>query len=121
MPDSEVSIAERVKSRLVENLGDQAHVFENHDLRAFANRDSRRLLPTVLQGVKPEVGELGDLFVRSPDAEDATCILRPTILGIYVVVQQAISLCHCLMVTVRTRHHCQLEVLCPRGVHESAQ
>jgi hypothetical protein len=48
VPDGEVSIAERVQSRLVENLGDQPHVFENHDLRAFADRDSRRLLPTML-------------------------------------------------------------------------
>ena len=100
MPDSDVSIAERVQSRLVENLGDQSHVFEDHDLRTFADRDSRRLLPTMLQGVKPKVGELGDLFVRCPDAEDATCILRPTILGIYLVVQQAITSCHRFIVTV---------------------
>ena len=120
MSDRQMCVAERIERCLVEHLGNQTHVFEDHDLRAFADRDSRRLLPTMLQGVKPEVGELGDLFVRSPDAEDATCILRPTILGIYVVVQQAISLCHCLMVTVRTRHHWQLQVLGPRGAQERA-
>ena len=100
MPDRQVSVSQRVQRRLVEDLGDQPHVFENHDLRAFADRDSRRLLPTVLQGVKPEVGELGDLLVRCPDAEDATCILWPTVPRIDVVVQQAITSCHCFIVTV---------------------
>ncbi len=82
MPDGQVSVAQRVQSRLVEDLRDQAHVFEDHDLRAFADRNPRRLLPAVLQRVKPEIRELRYLLVRRPDTEDATRILGSTIVGI---------------------------------------
>ena len=108
MTDGQVRIAQRVQRRFVEDLRHQAHVFEDHDLRALADRNSRRLLAPVLQRVKPEVGELRDLLARRPDPEDATCILWPTILGIDVVVQQAITSCHCFIVTVRTRDNRQL-------------
>src|SRR4249919_3670125 len=82
MPDGQVSVAKGVQSRLVEDLRDQAHVFEDHDLGAFADRDTCRLLPAVLQRVKPEIRELGYLLVRRPDTEDATRILRSTIVRI---------------------------------------
>jgi hypothetical protein len=55
-----------------------------------------------LQRIEPEVGELSDLLAGGPDTENATCILWPTILGIDVVVQQAITSCHCFIVTVGT-------------------
>jgi hypothetical protein len=108
MTDSQVRIAQRVQRRFVEDLRHQTHVFEDNDLGALADRDSRRLLASVLQCVKPEVGELRDLLARSPDPEDTTCILWPTILGIDVVVQQAITSCHRFIVTVRTTDNRQL-------------
>jgi hypothetical protein len=67
----------------------------------LANRNSRRLLAPVLQRVEAEVGELGDLFMRCPDAEDATCVLGSPIVWIQVVVQQTITLCHYFIVSVR--------------------
>ena len=110
MPDGQVSVAERVQRRLVEDLGHQTHVFEHHDLGAFADRNSGRLLPTVLERVEPEVGELGDLLVRRPDTENPTRILGSAIIGVYVVVQQAVTLCHCLIVTGTNRDHWELWV-----------
>jgi hypothetical protein len=64
----------------------------------------------VLQRVEPEVGELRYLLAGGPDTENATCILWPTILGIDVVVQQAITSCHCFIVTASTRDNWQLDV-----------
>ena len=57
----------------------------------------------MLERVEPEVGELGDLLVRRPDTENPTRILGSAIVGVYVVVQQAVTLCHCLIVTGGTR------------------
>jgi hypothetical protein len=64
----------------------------------------------VLERVKPEVRELGDLLVRRPDTKNPTRILGSALVGVYVVVQQAITLCHCFIVTVTTRDHWQLWV-----------
>ena len=44
-------------------------------------RDAGGLLAAVLQRVEAVVGELGHLFAGSPDAEDATGILGPGIVG----------------------------------------
>ena len=99
MPDRQVSAAEGIEGGLVEDLGYQTHVFEDHDLRALADRNPRRLLAPVLQRIEAEVGELGDLLVRRPDAEDATCILGSPIVWIQVVVQQTITLCHYFIVS----------------------
>ena len=63
-PIGEVA-AQRAQVRLVEDLGDQAHVLVDEDLLAVADRDAGRLLAAVLQGVEAEVGELGDLGVAS--------------------------------------------------------
>ena len=81
MPDREVAL-ERLERGLVEDLGDQAHVLVDQDLAAVADRDARRLLPAVLQRVEAEVGELGDVLARSPDAEDAAGVLRALVLGV---------------------------------------
>jgi hypothetical protein len=35
----------------------------------------------MLQGVQPEIGELGDLVTRSPDPEDATRVLGALLTG----------------------------------------
>ena len=67
--------------RLVEDLGDQAHVLVDQDLPAVADRDAGRLLAAVLQGVEAEVGQLGDVLAGGPDAEDATGVLRSLLAG----------------------------------------
>ena len=59
----------------------------------------------MLERVEPEIGELGDLLVRRPDTENPTRILGSAIVGVYVVVQQAITLCHYLIVTGGARDH----------------
>ncbi len=64
-----------------EHLGDQAHVFVDDDLRAVTDRDAGRFLPAMLQGIDAEIGQLGDLFPRRPDAEDAAGVLRTSIAG----------------------------------------
>jgi len=64
-----------VQRGLVEDLRDEAHVLVDQQLLAVGGGDARRFLAAVLQGVEPEVGELGDLFTRSPDPEDAASVL----------------------------------------------
>ena len=76
---------------LVEDLGDQAHVLEDEDLAAVADRDAGGLLAAVLQGVEPEVGELGDLLAGGPDAEDAAGVLRALLAGEQVVVEPSVA------------------------------
>ena len=74
VPDRDLAL-ERLERGLVEHLGDESHVLVDEDLAAVADRDSGRFLPTVLQGVEAEVGQLGDLFTGRPDSEDATGVL----------------------------------------------
>ena len=101
MPDGQVSVAQRVKCCLIEDLGDQTHVFEDHDLGALADRNPGGLLPPMLQRVEAEIGELCYLFMGCPDAKIPTRVLRSAgvgVSGVEVVVQQAITLCHSLIV-----------------------
>ncbi len=62
----------RGQRRLVEDLADQPEILEDQHLGAVGDRDTRGLLPAMLQGVQAVVGELGDVFTRRPDAEYAT-------------------------------------------------
>ena len=80
MPDGEVA-AQAGQRRLVEDLGDQAEILVDHHAGAVADRDAGRLLAAVLECVETEVGELGDLFSRRPDAEDAAGVLRARAVG----------------------------------------
>jgi len=74
MADGKVP-AQGLEMGLVEDLGDQAHVLVDQDLRAVADSDAGRLLAAVLQRIEAEVGELGHLFAldatAGPDPEDA--------------------------------------------------
>ena len=79
--DREVAL-ERLEGRLVEDLRDQAHVLVDQDLATVAHRDAGRLLPAVLEGVQPEVGQLGDVLAGGPHAEDAARVLRALVLGV---------------------------------------
>ena len=84
MADGEVA-AQRGQVRLVEDLGDQPHVLVDEDLRPSLTAMPGGLLAAVLQGVQPEVGELGDLFARGPDPEDPAGVLRALLAGEQVV------------------------------------
>ena len=75
MPDGDVPV-QGVEYRLVEDLRDQAHVLVDHDPRAVADRDARRLLAAVLERVQPVVGELGYVLAGGPDAEDPAGVPR---------------------------------------------
>src|SRR5690606_34136096 len=65
----------------VEDLGHQAHVLVDDDPAAVAHRDPGRFLPTVLQSVEAEIGELRNLFTRRPDSEDATGLFGTGVVG----------------------------------------
>ncbi len=79
---------------LVEHLRDETHVLVDHDAVAVADRDPGGLLAAVLQGVQPEVGELGDLFAGGPDAEDAAGVLGTTFSGEELVGELTIAALH---------------------------
>jgi hypothetical protein len=85
---------ERTERGLVEDLGDQAHVLEDEDLGAVADRDSRGFLTPVLEGVEPEVRELCDLFTGSPDAEDAASVLGALFAGKQIVIESTVTTWH---------------------------
>ncbi len=82
--DREVA-AQGGEARLVEHLGDEAHVLVDEQALAVARRDTCRLLAAVLQRVQAVVGEFRDLFTRRPDPEDATCVLGALLAGKDVV------------------------------------
>ncbi len=68
--DGQVAL-ERGDATLVEHLGDEAHVLRHGDGLAVAHRDAGRLLAAVLQGVEPQVGEVGDVLTGRVHAEHA--------------------------------------------------
>lgn len=85
---------ERTEGGLVEDLGNEAHVLEDEDLGAVADRDSRGFLAPMLEGVEPEVRELCDLFARSPDTEDATRVLGAFLAGEQIVIESTVTTWH---------------------------
>jgi hypothetical protein len=54
----------------------------HHDPPAVTDGDAGRLLASVLKGVQPVVGELGDILAGSPNAKDSTGISRRTVMRI---------------------------------------
>jgi hypothetical protein len=68
--DGEVP-AQRGEGGLVEHLGDQAELLVDHDGGAVGHRHPGGLLAAVLERVQTEVGQLGDVLARRPDAEHA--------------------------------------------------
>src|SRR5439155_25041097 len=69
MADRDLS-RQRVQLLLVEDLRDEAHVAYDREPPLVRDCDARRLLPTVLEGEEPEVGETRDVPVLGPDSED---------------------------------------------------
>ena len=67
---------EAAERPLVEDVGDQAHVLDDRDRPAVGHGDAGRLLAAVLQGVEPEVGQVGDRLAGGVHAEDAARLLR---------------------------------------------
>ena len=90
MADREVAL-ERGERGLVEDLRDQAHVLVDQDLAAVAHRDAGGLLAAVLEGVEAEVGQLGDVLARRPDAEDAAGVLRALVVGVECCGQPTVA------------------------------
>ncbi|GGY72007.1 hypothetical protein GCM10010363_61710 [Streptomyces omiyaensis] len=93
MTDRDMTL-EGTERGLVEDLGHEAHVLEDEDLGAVADRDSRGFLTPMLEGVEPEVRELCDLFTRSPDTEDATRVLGAFLAGEQVVIESTVTTWH---------------------------
>ena len=88
--DGQVAL-ERGEGGLVEHLRDQAHVLVHEDLPPVADRDPGGLLAAVLQGVEPEVGQLGDILTGRPDPEDAAGVLRALVMGVECCGQPAVA------------------------------
>jgi hypothetical protein len=91
--DRDVTL-ERTERGFVEDLGHEAHVLEDKDLGAVADRDSRGFLAPMLEGVEPEVRELGDLFAGSPDTEDAAGVLGALLTGEQIVIEETVTTWH---------------------------
>src|SRR5262249_50301740 len=91
--DRDVAL-ERSEGGLVEDLGDQAHVLEDENLGAVADRDTRGFLTSVLEGVEPEVRQFCALFTRSPDTEDATRVLGALLTGEQIVIESTVTTWH---------------------------
>src|SRR6201999_2109342 len=85
---------QRGERRLVEDLGNEAHLLVHDDPPAIADRDARRLLAAMLQRVQSVVGELGDVFPRGPDAKDAAGVPRRAVVRIEIVRKTPVWLSH---------------------------
>ena len=70
VPDRELAV-QAAQLLLVEDLGHEAHVAEHSEPPRVGDGDPRGLLPAVLEGEEPEVGEPGDVALDGADAEDA--------------------------------------------------
>jgi len=93
MPHREVTL-QTLQRHLVEHLRHKAHVLVDEDVGAIAHRDSGRLLPTVLEGVQAEEGQLRDGLTRGPHPEYPAGILRALVIREEIVVEPAIAACH---------------------------
>ena len=78
MADRDVTL-EGVQGLLVEHLGDQSEILEDHDLTAVRDGDAGRFLPAMLQRVQAVVRQLGDFLAGRPHPENATFFLRALI------------------------------------------
>ena len=67
---------ERGERAVVEHRGHEALLLHDHDLAAVADGHTRGLLPPVLEGEHPEVGELRHGLARGVDAEDAARLFQ---------------------------------------------
>ena len=70
MPGGQVA-GEFLQGTLVEHVGDQAHFLVDGHLAAIAGDDAGAFLAAVLQGVEPEVDELGGVLVAEHAADAA--------------------------------------------------
>ena len=75
MADGEVALEGR-QLALVEGVGDEAHLLDDHDRLAVAHRHARRLLASVLEGVEAGVGQMGDRLARRVHPKDAARLAR---------------------------------------------
>jgi hypothetical protein len=93
VPDSDMSL-QRLQSGLIEYLRDQAHVLVDQDPTAVADGYPGGFLTAVLQRVKAEVGQFGDVFAWPPDAEHAARVLRPLLAGEQLMSESPIAASH---------------------------
>ncbi len=72
MTNGDMSVEGR-KDPVVERLRHKAHVFDDRDVCAVADRYPSRLLATVLKGIQTEIGEVRYWLTRSKDSEYTAC------------------------------------------------
>ena len=76
---------------LVEGLRDQAHVLVQPHGLAITGGDPGALLPAVLQGIEPEIGQVGHVLAGRIDAKEPTLLVHPLIGHWMAPVQNAVS------------------------------
>src|SRR5215203_2980410 len=78
MAEGQMSGLQSRETWSVEDLRDEAHVAHRGRALPVGDSDARRLLPSVLEGVEPEVRALGQLprELAGVEPEDATRLLR---------------------------------------------
>ena len=90
MPQCQVA-GQALERLLVEGLRDQAHVLVHPHRLAITGCDPGALLPAVLQGIKPEIGQVGDVFAGRIDAKEPALLVHPLIGHGMAPVQNGVS------------------------------
>jgi hypothetical protein len=86
--------AQRGQRRLVEDLGDEAHLLVHDNPAPVADSNAGGLLTAVLQRLQAVVGELRDVLAWRPDAEDSATVSLGSIKGIKIMRETAVWLNH---------------------------
>mgnify|MGYP007091948020 CR=1 FL=1 len=86
--------APAMAQQVIDGAGQVGGVDRVEDLLAVADGDARGFLAAVLQRVEAEVGQLGDVLARRPDAEDTAGVLGSLFTGEQVVGQGSVSAWH---------------------------
>ena len=85
VPDG-VLATQALQHLLVEDLRDEAHVFDHGDLAVVGHGDAGALLAAMLQCVEAEVGEARYVLSRRDDAEDAATVAKAV--GVHIGIRQ---------------------------------
>jgi hypothetical protein len=73
-PSSSVAILQALEGLLIEDACDESEPLVERQPLTVADGDAGRLLPAMLERVKPEVREPCDRPARRPDADDAALL-----------------------------------------------
>lgn len=81
MTDGQFAL-KRCQGSVVEDVGHQPHLLGDRKVLAVTDRHACGFLPTVLQGIQPQVGEVCDCPTRCPNSKNAAGFLRPVVIRV---------------------------------------